>query len=128
MSQKSCFSHFRLTIISDFQAHKARSEKLGLGSLGKKSVSYSDRPKHEQTIVVLSMFIFFVYFFILREESDVDDILYGGETTLYDKVPGLEKSELLSKISYYEKVGRDPTALYTQLVELEAREKAKATN
>jgi hypothetical protein len=43
------------------------------------------------------MAMFFIYFFYLREENDLDDNLRNLESiSLYERVEGLEKSDLIT--------------------------------
>lgn len=51
------------------------------------------------------MLVFLVYFCILREENDLDELLFGR--TLYDWIDGLEKSHLIQGIKYARLVRRN---------------------
>ena len=52
---------------------------------------------------------------VVREENDLDNVLEGG---LYDKVKGLEKSDLLTSIKHAEDMGQDTRKLKARLVEI----------
>merc|ERR1712098_107102 len=69
-----------------------------------------------------SVLAFLIYFCILREENDVDQKLTGNQ---YDKVEGLEKTDLMTCIKYYEENGLDPTDLKKRLEEVLEEEKLK---
>ena len=57
------------------------------------------------------MFCFMIYFFILREESDLDLLLTTDPTSMYEKMPGLERVHIKSTIKNYEIEGRDTSDL-----------------
>ena len=60
-----------------------------------------------------------IYFFILREESDLDLYLTTDPSSMYEKMPGLERIHLKSAIKNYEIEGRDTSELTKRLEELE---------
>ena len=67
------------------------------------------------------MFCFMIYFFILREESDLDLLLTTDPTSMYEKMPGLERVHIKSTIKNYEIEGRDTSDLIKRLDEVEER-------
>jgi len=83
--------------------------------------SQESRPRFQDLSILISMSSFMLYFFYFREENDLDEAL---GVSLYSRIDGLEKANLLSSISYHEKNGLDSRALKERLAELEAEEEA----
>ena len=54
-----------------------------------------DRPKYQNASICISLSCFCIYFFYLREENDYDKLL---EVSLYDRIEGLEKANVLASI------------------------------
>ena len=48
-------------------------------------------PWHQTVSITLSMSVFMLYFFVLREENDWDEEL---KKSIYERVPGLEKKDM----------------------------------
>merc|ERR1712107_66612 len=77
----------------------------------------------------LSLFLFYyhaffqIYFFMLREENDIDQGLAGN--SLFDQIEGLEKAQIEVCIRYYDENRMDSTALKERLAELIEMEKLK---
>lgn len=69
--------------------------------------------------IFVSLSCFFLWFFVLREESDWDENL---SVSLYDRIDGLEKANLEAAITYYKQNGMDATPLLRRLAEIEAEE------
>lgn len=61
------------------------------------TIPKSDTPWFQPYAVVGSVAVFLIYFCILREENDVDLEL---EKSLYDRVPGLEQTQLIINYKY----------------------------
>jgi hypothetical protein len=61
------------------------------------SYNYDDTPWYQRFVVVGSMSVFMLYFFVFREESDIDQKL---EKSLFDSVPGLEQTQLVINYKY----------------------------
>ncbi|KAL7633254.1 UNVERIFIED_CONTAM: hypothetical protein RMT77_016359 [Armadillidium vulgare] len=80
-------------------------------------ISESARPWYEPVIKTGSLVSLIVYFFILREESDID---IRFDSNLDDHVNGLQKRELEICINNYKKQGKDTKHLEMQLKEVEA--------
>ncbi|XP_055331709.1 uncharacterized protein LOC129583774 [Paramacrobiotus metropolitanus] len=72
-------------------------------------------------VVAVSLLVFMVYFFYLREENDLDRYM---ETPLWDRIPGLEKQTVMVLIEQLEKAGKDPSLAKARLAELQAEEAA----
>lgn len=79
----------------------------------------SNGPKYQNASIFISLSCFCVYFFLLREENDYDQLL---DTSLYDRIEGLEKASVLASIRYNEKNGLDTTDLKRKLDTLVAEE------
>ena len=78
-------------------------------------------PKYRDASIVISLSCFMIYFFYLREENDIDKLL---GVSLYDRIEGLEKANVLAAIMYNEKNNLDTTDLKRRLAELVAEEEA----
>lgn len=61
------------------------------------TIPKSDTPWFQPYAVVGSVAVFLIYFCVLREENDVDLEL---EKSLYDRVPGLEQTQLILNYKY----------------------------
>ncbi|XP_041363609.1 uncharacterized protein LOC121379178 [Gigantopelta aegis] len=72
-------------------------------------------PVYQPVIIGISVMVFLVYFLILREESDIDSEFRGS---LFDRVPGLEETQLKLSIEYNTKLGKDVTELEMRLAEI----------
>jgi hypothetical protein len=56
-----------------------------------------DRPVSQNYAISASLFMFCLYFFVLREENDIDEAMRGLESqSLYERIEGLEKADLLN--------------------------------
>ena len=56
-----------------------------------------DRPFSQNLAFALSLLMIMVYFFWLREENDIDDAIRGLESqSLYERIEGLERADLLN--------------------------------
>jgi len=82
------------------------------------------QPWYQFPVISISLISLMVYFFILREENDIDDMIGGG--SLFDQVQGLEKAQLEACIMYYEKHGLDTRDLKVRLKEVIEEELAAA--
>lgn len=61
------------------------------------SYNYDDTPWYQRWIVTGSTSIFMLYFFVFREENDIDQRL---EKSLFESVPGLEQTQLIINYKY----------------------------
>ena len=75
----------------------------------------NDWPWYQVHIVRFSVLVFLVYFCMLREENDIDQLL---TTSLYDTVPGLEEADLRTAIHRDASLGKDTSALQARLAEI----------
>lgn len=78
-------------------------------------MAYDDVPWFQTYVVCGSVAIFLIYFCILREENDVDLEL---EKSLYDRVPGLEHTQLVINYKYNRENNIDNTDIVARLKEI----------
>ncbi|RVE45923.1 hypothetical protein evm_009396 [Chilo suppressalis] len=76
-------------------------------------------PWYQPFSVVTSVAVFLIYFCILREESDIDQEF---DKTLYDRIKGLEKEQLIQSYKFNKEQGKSVEAIEQRLKELEAQE------
>ena len=100
---------------SDAARSAGVSDSIGLGG----KFSGGTKPEIQNSSMIISLVCFMIYFFILREESDLDLYLTTDPTSMYEKMPGLERIHLKSAIKNYEIEGRDTSELTKRLEELE---------
>ena len=81
--------------------HGPRVENLGIGY----RVPQKSRPKWESTSILLSLSVFMLYFFVLREESAIDKYL----ANIYD--PNLAGEEMRKTIKEYKEQGKDTSGM-----------------
>lgn len=74
-------------------------------------------PWYQPIVVVTSVAAFLIYFCILREESDIDEEF---SKTLYDRIDGLEKMQLIQAYKTYKEEGKSVVEIEKRLQELEA--------
>lgn len=79
-----------------------------------------ESPWFQPYVVIGSIAIFLLYFCVLREENDLDELL---GTSLYDRIEGLEQSQLRTSLKYYEESGKDVSKIKERLQELEGEDK-----
>lgn len=82
------------------------------------SVDYEKIPWFQMYAVVGSVAIFLIYFCILREENDIDLEL---EKSLYDRVPGLEQTQLILNFKFNLENDNDNSAIEARMKELGMR-------
>lgn len=82
------------------------------------SVDYEKIPWFQTHAVVGSVAIFLIYFCILREENDIDLEL---EKSLYDRVPGLEQTQLILNYKFNLENDNDNSAIEARMKELGMR-------
>eukprot|EP00092_Neocalanus_flemingeri_P004659 GFUD01005023.1.p1 GENE.GFUD01005023.1~~GFUD01005023.1.p1 ORF type:complete len:156 (-),score=43.86 GFUD01005023.1:123-590(-) len=73
-----------------------------------------ETPWFQGPVVAISTACLLIYFTCLREENDLDDEL-AGRLSLYDRVDGLEKQDLINSIKFNEENGMDTTKLKQRL-------------
>jgi len=82
-------------------------------------------PPFQDFSIFISMSSLMIYFFLLREENDMDEAL---GVSLYDRIPGMEKSNLIAAIRHNEQEGLDTTALKARLDEIIAEEEKEKSD
>jgi len=82
------------------------------------------KPPLQDLSIFISMASFMIYFFYLREENDVDEMM---GVSLYSRIDGLEKANLIASIRYHEREKLDTTALNNRLSEIIAEEEQHKT-
>ena len=105
---------------SKSRAVGSSSENLGLGF---RKVGQGPPPAQAPSIII-SLCVFMIYFLILREESDIDDMINSNPKSLYEQMPGLEKIHVETAIKNYKLEGRNTDDLEKRLAEIVAAEKA----
>ncbi|XP_050346223.1 uncharacterized protein LOC126770738 isoform X2 [Nymphalis io] len=80
-------------------------------------------PWYQPFSVVGSVAVFLIYFCILREENDVD---LEFDKTLYDRIQGLEKEQLLQSYRFNKEQGKSVEDIEKRLKELEEESKVAA--
>lgn len=74
-----------------------------------------DRNRYQPFIISISLTVFMIYFFYLREENDVDKKL---SVTLFEHVPHLEETHLRQAIPKMREKGEDTSKAERRLKEL----------
>ncbi|KAI5634835.1 CCSMST1 family domain-containing protein [Phthorimaea operculella] len=82
----------------------------------------TDMPWYQPYSVIASVTVFMLYFCVFREENDVDKEF---TKTLYERIKGLEKEQLLQSYKFNKEHGKPVAEIEARLKELEAEE-AKA--
>ncbi|KAI5631888.1 CCSMST1 family domain-containing protein [Phthorimaea operculella] len=82
----------------------------------------TDMPWYQPYSVIASVTVFMLYFCVFREENDVDKEF---TKTLYERIKGLEKEQLLQSYKFNKEHGKPVAEIEARLKELEA-EDAKA--
>jgi hypothetical protein len=77
----------------------------------------SDMPWFQPYIVLGSVLTFLLYFTVLREENDIDLSL---STKLYERIDGLEESQLRQALRYNLDNGHETSSIKKRLAELES--------
>ncbi|KAJ8730333.1 hypothetical protein PYW07_017371 [Mythimna separata] len=79
----------------------------------------TDMPWYQPFSVVGSVAVFLIYFCVLREESDID---LEFDKTLYERIKGLEKEQLLQSYRFNKEHGKSVDDIEKRLKELEEQE------
>lgn len=82
-------------------------------------------PWYQPYSVVGSVAVFLIYFCILREENDVD---LEFTKTLYDRIKGLEKEQLLQSYKFNKEQGNSVEDIEKRLQEIEIEEAKLSAN
>lgn len=99
-----------------FSTSQAAKRKLAVPIYQKKSETM---PWYQPYSVVGSVAAFLIYFCVLREENDVDTEF---TKTLYDRIKGLEKEQLLQSYRYNKENGKSVEDIERRLREIELEE------
>lgn len=91
-------------------AHKFKAKQIRLGSLNPDEI-----PWFQTYSVCGSVAIFLIYFCILREENDIDAHL---GRSIFDSVPNLEKSTLITLYKYNLEHGIDNTDVIKRMLQI----------
>ena len=78
------------------------------------------RPRSQFPIVMSSIVIFMIYFCILREENEIDEMM---TRTLDESVPNVIEMTLRHQIAQYENMGLDTNSLKEKLNEERLKKK-----
>uniref|UniRef100_A0A0P4WC84 Uncharacterized protein n=1 Tax=Scylla olivacea TaxID=85551 RepID=A0A0P4WC84_SCYOL len=78
-------------------------------------VTEDKMPWYQPYVVAISLSTFLLYFCVLREENDVDTSL---NTSLYDRIEGLEEKQLELTLEEYIQAGKDTEPVKARLKEL----------
>ncbi|XP_023952754.1 uncharacterized protein LOC112056551 [Bicyclus anynana] len=100
--------------------------KFSTSNAAKKKVPIINKNKRAQSMpwyqpysVVGSVAVFLIYFCILREENDVDKEF---TKTLYERIKGLEKQQLLQSYKFNKENGLSVAEIEMRLQEIEVEE------
>ncbi|CAH0751071.1 unnamed protein product [Diatraea saccharalis] len=80
----------------------------------------NDMPWYQPYSVVASVAVFLIYFCVFREENDIDSEF---DKTLYERIRGLEKEQLIQSYKFNKEHGRSVEAIEQRLKDLEVEEK-----
>uniref|UniRef100_A0A1E1WEU8 Uncharacterized protein n=1 Tax=Pectinophora gossypiella TaxID=13191 RepID=A0A1E1WEU8_PECGO len=84
-----------------------------------------DMPWYQPYSVIGSVTVFLIYFCLLREENDMDGEL---TKTLYERMKGLEKVQLLQSYQFNKEHGKSVVEIEKRLKEIEEQERQQATS
>ncbi|XP_023212099.1 uncharacterized protein LOC111614955 [Centruroides sculpturatus] len=73
----------------------------------------SDTPKSQGFVIAICLSTFLIYFCVLREENDIDEML--GSQSAWKQVPGLEEGLIKAAIQEHKKLGKDTSELENAL-------------
>lgn len=76
-------------------------------------------PWYQPYSVVGSVTVFLIYFCVLREENDIDQEF---NKTLYDRIKGLEKEQLIQSYKFNKEHGKSVEDIEKRLKEIEIEE------
>ncbi|XP_021194235.3 uncharacterized protein LOC110379057 [Helicoverpa armigera] len=79
-----------------------------------------DMPWYQPYSVITSVAVFLIYFCVLREENDID---LEFDKTLYERIQGLEKEQLIQSYRFNKEHGKSVEDIEKRLLELEEIEK-----
>ena len=130
----TCTRHLSLT-----PQHHAKQKKMAdegpIPFSSSKAASWSmtnsvvlperDVPWYQPVSISLSVVVFFLYFFFLREENDLDVEL---NYSLFERVPSLEEHQLKAALDYYRRQGKDTYELEVRLAEVQRNKQSQKTS
>lgn len=110
-----CFSRRISSKISevDEQPIKFSTSKAANWSAKKSLEGTGDAPRIQGIVIAICMATFLIYFCILREENDIDEML--GNKDLWKEVPQLEETVIKVAIQEHKKLGKDTAELENAL-------------
>ncbi|KAB7498314.1 hypothetical protein Anas_02958 [Armadillidium nasatum] len=100
---------FSTSKAASWNSHRIYLTPIGLGE--------NVRPSYELFFLTSSMGIFFLYFFVLREENDIDIKI---DLEMYDRENSFKRKELEACIRIFKKKGKETKHLEEMLKQLEA--------
>lgn len=110
------------TFSSKLEASENEPIKFSTSEAARKTVApvmrrvTSNMPWYQPYSVVTSVAVFLIYFCVLREESDIDKEF---DKTLYERIKGLEKEQLIQSYKYNKEQGKSVAEIELRLKELE---------
>ncbi|CAB3253880.1 unnamed protein product [Arctia plantaginis] len=123
-------SRARRSFSSNVKANEHEPIKFTTSGAARKTVApvlrkvNIDMPWYQPYSVVGSVAVLLIYFCILREESDID---LEFDKTLYQRIKGLEKEQLLQTYRFNKEHGKSVVEIELRLKELEELEKQEET-
>lgn len=84
-----------------------------MGRSGKNEYGW---PWYQPYVISFSLGVFLLYFCVLRERNDIDDLLENG--TLFEQVPGMEVAHLTFLYNLNKSNGENVDAIKKRLEEL----------
>lgn len=77
-----------------------------------------DFPWYQPYVVTISVAVFLIYFCVFREENDID---LEFNKTLYERIDGMEKVQLIQSYKYNKEHGLATADIEKRLLELETK-------
>ncbi|XP_075973205.1 uncharacterized protein LOC142974641 [Anticarsia gemmatalis] len=120
----------RRSFSSNLEASENEPIKFSTSGAAKKTVKpvvrkvNTEMPWYQPYSVVGSVTVFLLYFCVFREESDIDKEF---DKTLYERIKGLEKEQLLQSYRFNKEHGKSVAEIEQRLKELEEIERQAAT-
>ncbi|CAG5051755.1 unnamed protein product [Parnassius apollo] len=125
---RTCFRRNNLRRFSSHNIESNENEPIKFSTSGAatrktiqpvRNVKNNNMPWYQPYCVVGSIAIFLIYFCVLREENDVDSEF---TKTLYDRIKGLEKQQLLLSYKFNKENGKSVEDIEKRLKEIEEEE------
>lgn len=99
-----------------------RSEAAIFKAKEGRSGTISTAPWYQSYVISISLGVFMIYFFILREENDIDTEF---DKTLYERISGLEEKNLDIVLKYNKKQGLATSDIEKRLAEIQQDSNSK---